>query len=74
VRCGWKHDGQASERAGFLAGCSDRGGVKAVCACVFDRLAQRGTASQEEFSRRGRELVAEAAPGCRGYSGRSQPK
>jgi hypothetical protein len=74
VRGGWKLDGLGAERASFLAGCTDHGGVRAACACMFARLAQRGVASSDEFGRRGPELVAEAAPACARYSARSQPK
>jgi hypothetical protein len=74
VAGGWKLDGLASERASFIAGCTDHGGRRPLCLCVFDRLAERGEASQEEFRSRGRELVYGAAQGCPGYPGTSQQK
>jgi hypothetical protein len=59
---GWKLDGLAAERVSFMAGCTDKGAPGRYCGCLFDRLADEGHASDEEFVALRRAMRAGAAP------------
>jgi hypothetical protein len=74
VAGGWKLDGLASERASFIAGCTDHGARKRYCSCTFDRLAQRGEAKLENLGAADEQRLVAAAHTCVRYAGRSQPK
>jgi len=45
----WKLDGLAVERVSFMLGCTDQGAARAYCGCLFDKLADRGHASNREM-------------------------